>query len=400
MEFQVDWTSGDQTWIPYLDLVGSTALGEYFNFLGIEKVSDLQMPCEGTPRHLLDKDTMERQRTRVTSDGVYLQRPSSSRRFLFSHRPSTRRKNSRKTALHTTSIPSFAMNLHPDAPTTPNIRRAGPLWFIVRVYQSTRPTDLGFHWDQVRSFYEYDDSLRRHLHMLEPMGYREFRSAYVRDHPNSVMRFLDPTATVLDEASAAPDAQEYLGVRRPVTQDGAEDPLGLVGGNSLTSQQQTIMRDMLWQSGARVAHQGMMASRSFEARQSRRTGRNFTRGPVVDQTHRLPTLFEVQHPTRGTLAGASTTIRPTSTLPVAPAPPTPVAGPSTAGPSRPNPTTLLPEVPVNSHLDEPVLMDEDLLLLYNEEPVTTGTAETDETMEEDPAEEGPQDKGKEKEHNE
>ena len=209
------------------------------------------------------------------------------------------------------------MNLHPDAPTTPNIRRAGPLWFIVRVYQSTRPTDLGFHWDEVRSFFEYDDSLRRHLHMLEPMGYREFCSAYVRDHPNSVMQFLDPTATVLDEASAAPDAREYLGVRRPVTQDGAEDPLGLVGGNPLTSQQQNITRDMLWQSGARVAHQGMMASRSFEARQNKRTG----------------PLFEVQHPTRGTLSGASTTIQPTSTLPVAPAPPTPVAGPSTAGPS-------------------------------------------------------------------
>ena len=255
-------------------------------------------------------------------------------------------------------------------------------------------------WDQVRSFYEYDDFLRRHLHMLEPMGYREFCSAYVRDHPNSAMRFLDPTTTVLDEAFTAPDAREYLGVCRPVMQDGAEDPLGLVGGNSLTSQQQTIMRDMLWQSGARVAHQGMMASHSFEARQNRRTGRNFTRGPVVDQTHRLPTLFEVQHPTRGMLAGASTTIRPTSTLPVAPAPPTPVTGPSTAGPSRPNPTTLLPEVPVNSHLDEPVLTDEDLLLLYNEEPVTTGTTETDETMEEDLAEEGPQDKGKEKEHNE
>ena len=63
LEFQVDWTSGDQTWIPYLDLVGLTALGEYFNFLGIEKVSDLQMSCEGTLRHLLDKDTMEHQGT-------------------------------------------------------------------------------------------------------------------------------------------------------------------------------------------------------------------------------------------------------------------------------------------------------------------------------------------------
>ena len=88
-------------------------------------------------------------------------------------------------------------------------------------------------------------------------------------------------------------------------QDGAEDPLGLVRGNSLTSQQQTIMRDMLWQSGVHVAHQGMMASHSFKVRQIRQTGRNFTRDPVVDQTHRLLTLFEVQHPTRGTLAGAS-----------------------------------------------------------------------------------------------
>ena len=93
-------------------------------------------------------------------------------------------------------------------------------------------------------------------------------------------------------------------------------------------------------------------------------------------------------------------VQPTSTLPVAPAPPTPVAGPSTAGPSRPTPSTLLPEVPVNFHLDEPVLTDEDLALLYDEEPVTMGMAETDETMEEDPAEERPQDKGKETEHDE
>ena len=57
-------------------------------------------------------------------------------------------------------------------------------------------------------------------------------------------------------------------------------------------------------------------------------------------------------------------------------------------------------MPANSHLDEPVLTDEDLSLLYDEELVTTGTAETDETMEEDPAEERPQDKGKETEHDE
>ena len=40
-------------------------------------------------------------------------------------------------------------------------------------------------------------------------------------------------------------------------------------------------------------------------------------------------------------------------------------------------------------------------LLCDEEPVTTGTAgETEETMEEDLAEERPQDKGKETEHDE
>jgi len=44
LEFKVEWSSGDQTWVPHLDLEGSTALGKYLKFVGVKDVSDLQAP--------------------------------------------------------------------------------------------------------------------------------------------------------------------------------------------------------------------------------------------------------------------------------------------------------------------------------------------------------------------
>ncbi|KAK0185579.1 hypothetical protein F5146DRAFT_889864, partial [Armillaria mellea] len=39
--FQVEWASGDRTWVPYTDAEGLTVLQDYFNVLGISKISQL-----------------------------------------------------------------------------------------------------------------------------------------------------------------------------------------------------------------------------------------------------------------------------------------------------------------------------------------------------------------------
>ncbi len=42
MIFQVEWASGDRTWLPYVDAEGLTALQDYFDVLGIMKISELK----------------------------------------------------------------------------------------------------------------------------------------------------------------------------------------------------------------------------------------------------------------------------------------------------------------------------------------------------------------------
>jgi hypothetical protein len=42
--FQVEWGSGDHTWLPYHEVVDLDALGDYFDILGISEINQLKMP--------------------------------------------------------------------------------------------------------------------------------------------------------------------------------------------------------------------------------------------------------------------------------------------------------------------------------------------------------------------
>jgi len=161
------------------------------------------------------------------------------------------------------------MNPLPD----PCIHPSGPLWFIVHVSQLNGVEIYGMHWEQVRSFFEYDDSLRRHLHTLMPYGYLEFHHVYELDHPNSTTRFADPGFPALNENMTPPDAREYLGTRRPVSE---EQPTGFGGPGEgrLTENQQAILTGLLWESGARVTKQHASMTRGFETRKAKRAARN------------------------------------------------------------------------------------------------------------------------------
>jgi len=322
---------------------------------------------------------MEHPGVPVASANTFIQCPCPSCHFLSSLNPSTRRKSNCHTRpsspinLSSSNILLFAMNPLPD----PCICPSGPLWFIVHVSRLNGVEIYGMHWEQVRSFFEYDDSLRRHLHTLMPHGYLEFHRAYELDHLNSTAWFADPGVPALNEITTPPDAREYLGTRRPVSE---EQPTGFGGPGEgrLTENQQAILTGLLWELGARVTRQHASMTRGFETRKAKRAARSLVRGPVTDRTHHLPTLFETQTPARG----ASTDAFPT---PIAVTPtvsgtltgqsqysstPTPVAGPSCTS----FPSALPPMIPHSSILDEPILTDEDLEMLN--EP-TDASAEKD-----------------------
>ena len=106
-------------------------------------------------------------------------------------------------------------------------------------------------------------------------------------------------------------------------------------------------------------------SKAYENRQAKRTARNFARGPIADRTHRLPTLFGVEHPSRGAL-----NLLPASTITTPAA--TEVLTPSITGPSQISPSPLLmPMIPIPSICDEPILTDDDFAILN--EPVDATT---------------------------
>ena len=95
------------------------------------------------------------------------------------------------------------------------------------------------------------------------------------------------------------------------------------------------------------------------------TARNFARGPIADRTHHLPTLFGVEHPSRGALnlPPASSITTPATTE---------VLMPSITGPSQISPSPLLmPMIPIPSIRDEPILTDDDFAILN--EPVDATT---------------------------
>jgi len=204
LEFKVEWSSGDQTWVPHLDLEGSTALGEYLKFLGVKDVSD---PREDLQNQQSGKETMKRPGVPVASANTFIRCPCPSCHLLSSLAPSTRCKsNHYKLPSPSINLDSqyspisfnislFTMNPLPD----PCIRPSGPLWFIVHVSRLNGVEIYGMHWEQVRSFFEYDNSLRQHLHTLMPYGYLEFRHAYELDHPNSTTQFADPGFPALNE---------------------------------------------------------------------------------------------------------------------------------------------------------------------------------------------------------
>ena len=267
-----------------------------------------------------------------------------------------------------------------DPPAEKNIRQVGDLWYVVQVPHWDGVSNYGLHWDQLRSIFEYDDSIRHRRKTIKPMGYSEVQRAYEADHPNSLIRLADPNPNIAN-ATIQPDAREYLGTQRPKLEDKST---GLnVFGKNLTEKQLETLWKMLWDSGEQVTYQNSRAAKSYKKRQTNRNMSDFARGPVADPSHRLPTVSEVTHPKRDCKRRATSTLAP---YPIPRTPiasplsePTPVAGPSrtafspVAGPSQlPLPIPpLQPAIPIPTHssiLDEPILTDEDLAILTQELP--------------------------------
>ena len=261
IKFKVEWSTGDQTWVPPLDIEGSAALGEYLKFLGIEGVSDLQAPQEDLLDQPSSKETTERPGEPVASANTFIQCPCSACCFLSSLSSSTRRKSIHRSPQSssvnldsqlsiTSSISLFTMDARPSPYTVSNICPASLLWFIVHMSYPDIIRQYGFHWEQVRSIFEYEDSICRHNRgTFKPFGYQEFCRAYELDHPGSRMRLANPGIPALNDITTSPDAREYLGTRRPITEEESTS-VGRLGDGPLTNEQQTILNNLLWDSGA------------------------------------------------------------------------------------------------------------------------------------------------------
>lgn len=231
LEFKVEWSTGDQTWVPPLDIKGSVALGKYLKFLGIEGVSDLQAPQEDLLDRLLSKETTEHPGEPVVSANTFIQCPCLVCCFLSSLSSSTHCKSIHRSPQSssvnldsqlsiTSSISLFTMDVCPNPYTVSNICPAGPLWFIVHVSHPENIRQYGFHWEQVQSIFEYDDSIRWYnCGTFEPFGYQEFCRAYELDHPGSRMHLADPGILALNDLTMSPDAREYLGTHHPVLEE-------------------------------------------------------------------------------------------------------------------------------------------------------------------------------------
>ena len=144
-----------------------------------------------------------------------------------------------------------------DPPAEKNIRQVGDLWYVVWVPRRDGVSNYGLHWDQLRSIFEYDDSIRHRRKTIKPMGYSEVRRAYEADHPNSLVRLADPNPNIAN-ATIQPDAREYLGTQQPESEDKSTS-LNVFGKN-LTEKQLEILWKMLWDSGEQVTYQNSRAA--------------------------------------------------------------------------------------------------------------------------------------------
>ena len=324
LEFQVERSADDQTWISHLGIQRSATLGD---------------------RRLGGETTAQRQGVPITSANIYLCCPCPT-----CHSFSFLKLSPRLKSFH--RFPPSS-SIHPNAPNTPHIHCAGPtLWFIIHVLCQ-------------------DDSIHRRLHTLQSLGYAESRLAYELGHLDSTARPANSNDPALNSTTASLDAKEYLGTRCPVPVEGEDQ---------FTEEQRMVLNHRLWDSEARSARCYSIAARAYEAQKVKRATHNIARGPITDRTHQMLILLGHEHLSMDAISGANTSIIsfPTSTpstlakleILIPPATPALVVSPNHA----PLPiTTSPPPLLRPSVLDGSILTDEDLKVLHGQ--MDTGATE-------------------------
>jgi hypothetical protein len=235
--FEIQWKTGDKTWLPYDRVEKLDALAEYFQLLGVENVSELG---DGSGRtqtsdpqvflgHLFSDQSTEDIRPGVDSPrSPLIPVPNDPRPNIFG----------------LSSSPHLFLLM------APLLRRAGFRRFIVPSPLGTAgDNDLVVLADTVRMYLEYDGYLRAgtaHQHPT-PFGYGDFALAFNMQPAAEAdpSRFAIEGTAGLNVEGPSPTLVELIGVDDPAPPTN-NTPRMPEGGRYLTPQRAELMEEALW----------------------------------------------------------------------------------------------------------------------------------------------------------